>query len=42
MAYDINELIVTNDETNERIKEGIEKNRKGNFTVKTDFKRAQK
>ncbi|MGM9666105.1 MAG: endo-1,4-beta-xylanase [Eubacteriales bacterium] len=42
MAYDINELIVTNDETNERIKEGIEKNRKGNFTVKTDLKAGAK
>ena len=38
MAYDINELILTNEETNERIKEGIEKNRKGNFTLKTTLK----
>ena len=25
MAYDINELVVTNDETNKRIQDGIEK-----------------
>ncbi len=35
MAYDINELIVTNDEINKRIADGIEKNRKGDFTLKT-------
>lgn len=38
MAYDINELIITDDETNERIREGIEKNRKGNFSLKTSVK----
>ena len=37
MAYDINELVVTNDETNKRIQDGIEKNRKGDFTLKTPF-----
>ena len=42
MAYDINELIVTNEETNERIQEGIEKNRKGNFSVKTGLKTGEK
>ena len=42
MAYDINELIVTNEETNERIQEGIEKNRKGNFSVKTGLKAGEK
>lgn len=34
MAYDINELIVSNAETDRRISEGIEKNRKGDFTLK--------
>lgn len=38
MSYDINELIVTNAETDARIQEGIEKNRKGNFSVKTFLK----
>ena len=38
MAYDINELIVTNAETDAKIQEGIEKNRKGNFTLKTSLK----
>lgn len=31
-----NNLIITDDETDCRIAEGIEKNRKGNFTLKTD------
>ena len=34
MAYDINDLFVGNEETSKRISEGIEKNRKGNFSVK--------
>ena len=34
MAYDINELIVSSAEIEKRIQDGIEKNRKGNFTVK--------
>ena len=42
MAYDINELVVTNDETNKRIQDGIEKNRKGDFTLKTPFKPGEK
>lgn len=42
MAYDINELVVTNDETNKRIQDGIEKNRKGDFTLKTSFKPGEK
>ena len=42
MAYDINELIVTNAETDARIQEGIEKNRKGNFTLKTSLKAGEK
>ena len=42
MAYDINELIVTSEETNERIQEGIEQNRKGNFSVKTGLKTGEK
>lgn len=35
MAYDINELIVSSEEIEKRIQEGIEKNRKGDFTLKT-------
>lgn len=35
MAYDINELVVSNEEINKRIQDGIEQNRKGNFTVRT-------
>ena len=42
MAYDINELVVTNDETNRRIQDGIEKNRKGDFKLKTPFKPGEK
>lgn len=42
MAYDINELIVTSKETNERIQEGIEQNRKGNFSVKTGLKTGER
>ncbi len=42
MAYDINELIVTDNETNKRISDGIEKNRKGNFTLKTSLKAGEK
>lgn len=42
MAYDINELIVTNEKTDERIQEGIEKNRKGTFSVKTALKTGEK
>ena len=42
MAYDINELVVTNDETNKRIQDGIEKNRKGDFTLKTSLKPGEK
>ena len=42
MAYDIHELVVTNDETNKRIQDGIEKNRKGDFTLKTPFKPGEK
>ena len=42
MAYDINELVVTNDETNKRIQDGIEKNRKGDFALKTPFKPGEK
>ncbi|MDY3846486.1 MAG: endo-1,4-beta-xylanase [Eubacteriales bacterium] len=34
MAYDINDLFVGNEETSKRISEGIEKNRKGNFSIK--------
>ena len=34
MAYDINELIFTDEETDARIQDGIEKNRKGNFSIK--------
>jgi len=34
MAYDINELIVSNAETDRRISEGIEKKQKGRFHVK--------
>lgn len=35
IAYDINELVVSNEEINKRIQNGIEQNRKGNFTVRT-------
>lgn len=34
MANDFEKLIVTNEENERRIKEGIEKNRKGNFKIK--------
>ena len=34
MANDFEKLIVTNEETEQRIKEGIEKHRKGNFKIK--------
>lgn len=33
MAYDINELIISDEMTQRRIADGIEKNRKGNFTI---------
>ena len=35
MAYDINELVISNDEINKRIANGIEENRKGNFSIRT-------
>ena len=35
MAYSINELVVSSDEIEQRIREGIEKNRKGDFLLKT-------
>lgn len=35
MAYDINELVISNDEINKRIENGIEENRKGNFSIRT-------
>lgn len=36
MAYDIHELIVSNDETGARIQAGIEKYRKGTFSVRAE------
>ena len=35
MAYSINELVVSSDEIEQRIREGIEKNRKGEFLLNT-------
>lgn len=35
MAYDIKDLVVSSDEIEQRIREGIEKNRKGEFLLKT-------
>lgn len=35
MAYDINELVISNDEIKKRIANGIEENRKGNFSIRT-------
>ncbi len=42
MAYDINELLITNEETDSRIQDGIEKNRKGDFSLKTPFAPGEK
>lgn len=42
MAYDINQLMITDAETDAGIKEGIEKNRKGNFIVKTSLPAGEK
>ncbi len=38
MDYDVKNYIKTDEQTDARIKEGIEKNRKGNFCIKTDAK----
>ena len=33
MDYTIDQLIVSDEQTDKRIRDGIEKNRKGNFTL---------
>lgn len=35
MAYDVNELLLLSEELNKKISDGIEKNRKGDFYIKT-------
>ncbi len=35
MAYDVNELLLQSEELNKKISDGIEKNRKGDFYIKT-------
>ncbi len=42
MANNFKSLIITDEENEQRIKDGIEKNRKGNFTVQLDSKYAGK
>lgn len=42
MAYDTKKLIVSDEESERRIREGIERNRKGNFTLKTSLRAGEK